>query len=400
MADKRQTSGESSSGDSAEGHITPLVGIVASAGGLAALKDFFHAMPADSGMAFLLVPHLDPNHESLMVTLLARQTDMPVVEAGDGQRVEPDHIYIIPPGHELTLRDGVIRLGALTGRAAGKTPIEPFLLSLAEDQQENAICIILSGTGSHGTLGLKSIKANGGMAMVQEPATAEYDRMPRSAIETGLADYILPPGHMPEALLGYVRHFVAGTTAVPEPALVQDDLTRVLALLNARTRFDFRVYRKGMLLRRIQRRMGLNHLDQLADYLDLLCEQPEELDRLGSDLLISVTAFFRDPEMFGFLEVRVLPDLLEGRDRDTPGAGVGARMCHGGRGLLHRHAADRAYRCHGHRTVRYRCSQPTLTSIRLKLHDTASTRRPSWRIWGSSGGSVSSARSVPMITGR
>jgi len=318
--DKPVTSaaGDSTSVDASERLLTPVVGMVASAGGLAAFKDFFQAMPADSGLAFVVVPHLDPDHESLMVPLLTRQTHMPVTEATDGQRLEPDNIYVIPPGRYLKLREGVIRLHRPPTVARGEIAIDPFLRSLAEDQHENAIGIILSGTGSHGMLGLRAIKAYGGMAMAQAPETAEYDRMPSSAIDTGLVDYILPPGRMPEALLGYLRHFKAGYGAVIEPAAVQDNMVQVLTLLCARTRFDFRVYRQGMLLRRIQRRMGLNQLERLSDYLELLREQPEELDRLCNDLLISVTAFFRDPEMFEILETQVLPRLLEGRPADNP----------------------------------------------------------------------------------
>ncbi|MDZ7594879.1 MAG: CheR family methyltransferase [Thiobacillus sp.] len=295
-----------------------VVGMVASAGGLEAFKQFFQAMPAHSGLAFVLIPHLDPKHESLMAPLLGKQTAMPVAEAEDGQRLEADHVYVIPPNHYLTLHKGVIQLSAPPDRGAGLTAIDPFLRSLAADQQERAICIILSGTGSHGSLGLKAVKAEGGMAMVQQPTSAEYDRMPLSAIDTGLADYVLPPGQMPEELVKYVRHFVAGTAALPEPAAAQNDLSQVLALLRARTKFDFRAYRKRMLLRRVLRRMGLNHLERLADYLAMLRERPDELAQLSKDLLISVTSFFRDPEMFQVLETQVLPELIETRDTAAP----------------------------------------------------------------------------------
>jgi two-component system CheB/CheR fusion protein len=169
-------------------------------------------MPADSGIAFVLLPHLDPTHESLMVDLLARQTTMPVVEAAEGMPVEANHVYVIPPDRYMTIRGGVL---PLTGPVARReTSFDVFLRSLAEDKQERAICIILSATGSHGALGLKAVKAGGGMAMVQDPRTADYDRMPQSAIATGLADYILRPEDMPEALVKYVQHFyVNGGTA-------------------------------------------------------------------------------------------------------------------------------------------------------------------------------------------
>jgi two-component system CheB/CheR fusion protein len=295
-----------------------VVGLVASAGGLEAFKTFFQAMPADSGMAFVLIPHLDPKHESLMATLLGKYTAMPVMEARQGQRLEANHVYVIPPNANLGLHQGVIQLSPPAHRGVGETAIDPFLCSLAEDQQERAVCIILSGTGSHGSLGLKAVKAAGGMAMVQEPSSAEYDQMPLAAIGTGLADYTLPPGRMPENLLNFVRHFVAVTAAQPDPAAVLDDLSQVLALLRARTHFDFRAYRKRMLLRRIQRRMGLHHLGKLTDYLALLREQPDELNQLSRDLLISVTSFFRDPEMFQVLETQVLPELIDQRETNAP----------------------------------------------------------------------------------
>jgi two-component system CheB/CheR fusion protein len=176
----------------------PVAGIAASAGGLEAFKKFFAAMPPDSGIAFVLVPHLDPAHESLMVELLARHTTMPVVEAENDLPVEANCVYIIPPNKYMTIRGGVLRLTGPVDRHASQTSIDVFLRSLADDQQERSVCIILSGTGSHGSLGLKAVKAAGGMAMVQDPATAAYDRMPQSAVATGLADYVLPVEQMPE----------------------------------------------------------------------------------------------------------------------------------------------------------------------------------------------------------
>ncbi|MGK2953534.1 MAG: chemotaxis protein CheB [Thiobacillus sp.] len=299
--------------------VLTVVGMVASAGGLEAFKQFFLAMPPDSGMAFVLIPHLDPKHESLMAQLLGKYTAMPVTEAQEGQILEANNVYVIPPNRYLRLHEGVIQLSPPPPeRGAGEIAIDPFLRSLALDQEEQAVCIILSGTGAHGSLGLKAVKAAGGMAMVQEPASAEYDRMPLSAIDTGLADYVLPPGKMPEELIKYVQHFVAGVVAQPEPTGFQNDLKQVLALLRARTKFDFRPYRKRMLLRRIQRRMGLIHLDQVADYLAHLRERPEELTHLYRDFLISVTSFFRDPEMFQVLETQVIPDLIDARDTDAP----------------------------------------------------------------------------------
>jgi PAS domain S-box-containing protein len=296
----------------------PMVGIGASAGGLDAFKKFFSAMPADSGIAFVLVPHLDPAHESLMVELLARHTTMPVVEAENDLPVEADHVYIIPPNKYMTIHGGVLRLTGPVERRTSQTSIDLFLRSLADDQQERSICIILSGTGSHGTLGLKAVKAAGGMAMVQDPATAEYERMPQSAIATGLADYVLPPEQMPDALVKYVRHaYVNGgihIEAAPEGA---DHLTHVLALLRTRSKFDFRAYRKKMLTRRIERRMGLNQLDSIPDYLTFLRSHPDELKLLVKDLFISVTSFFRDPEAFRQLASLVIAPLVQSKEAEN-----------------------------------------------------------------------------------
>jgi two-component system CheB/CheR fusion protein len=296
----------------------PVVGIGASAGGLDAFKKFFAAMPPDSGIAFVLVPHLDPAHESLMVELLARHTTMPVIEVENDMPVEANHVYIIPPNQYMTIHGGILRLTGPVERHAAQTSIDLFLRSLADDQQERSICIILSGTGSHGTLGLKAVKAAGGMAMVQDPTTALYEHMPQSAIATGLADYILPVEQMPEILVRYVQHAYlnSGTRieAAPEAA---DHLLEVLALLRTRTKFDFRCYRKKMLSRRIERRMGLNHFDGIPEYLAFLRDHPEELQQLVKDLFISVTSFFRDPEAFQQLADQVIAPLVQSKKDDT-----------------------------------------------------------------------------------
>jgi two-component system CheB/CheR fusion protein len=298
----------------ADRHMMPVVGIGASAGGLDAFKKFFQAMPSQSGMAFVLIPHLDPTHESLMVELLRKYTPMPVVEAGEGMAVEANYVYIIPPNKYLTISKGVLRLTGPVERARSSTSIDFFLRSLAEDLEEKAICIIMSGTGAHGTLGLKAVKAYGGMAVVQDPHTAEYSRMPESAVATQLADYVLPVEEMPAALIKYVQHFYinGGMVAVPV-AEVPDQLHRILALLKARTNHDFHCYRKRMLVRRVERRMGLNHIEKLPAYLEHLRHNAEEVNRLVKDLLISVTSFFRDPEAFRALESHVLAPLVEAK---------------------------------------------------------------------------------------
>ena len=297
----------------------PVAGLVASAGGLDAFKKFFAAMPADSGIAFVLIPHLDPTHESLMVELLTRHTSMPVVEAADGMAVEPNRVYIIPPNKNMTISGGVLRLTGPVERGNWQTSIDLFLRSLADDQQEKAICIILSGTGSHGTLGLTAVKAAGGMAMVQDPKTANYTPMPESAIATGLADYVLPVEQMPDALVKYVQHgHVSGGRVVAAVDENQDHLNQVLALLRARTQFDFHSYRKKTLARRLARRMGLSRFDNVVEYLAHLREHPEEVKRLARDLLVSVTSFFRDPDAFSTLETEVIAPLIQAKGADAP----------------------------------------------------------------------------------
>lgn len=297
----------------------PVAGMGASAGGLDAFKRFFGAMPADSGVAFVLIPHLDPKHESLMVELLARHTKMPVVEATDGMAVEANRVYIIPPNKYMTIVGGVLRLTGPVERGGLQTSIDLFLRSLAIDKKEKAICIILSGTGSHGAVGLKAIKASDGMAMVQDPGTAEYPRMPESAIGTGLADYVLPVEEMPEALIKYIQHYyVNGAKTGADGSEDPDHLNQVLALVRARTKFDFRCYRKRMLTRRIERRMSLSHFHQLADYLAFLREHPDEVQQLFRDLLISVTNFFRDAEAFQALETEVLVPLVRAKSHNAP----------------------------------------------------------------------------------
>lgn len=298
----------------------PIVGIGASAGGLTAFKRFFSAMPADAGMAFVLIQHLDPTHESLMVELLARHTAMNVVQVTDRMPVEPNQVFMIPPNEYLAIRDGVLELTDPIMPRGMRMPIDFFFRSLAEDQQERATCIILSGTGTDGTLGLKAIKGNGGMGIAQDPETTQFDGMPRSAIATGLVDYVLGVEKMPETLMQYVRHSYVNHAAkrgLPAEG-APDHFLSILAMLRARTRYDFRYYKKGTLIRRIERRMALNYLEEMADYTRLLRENPGEVQQLFKDLLIGVTEFFREPEAFKVLEREVIPRLLQAKDAEGP----------------------------------------------------------------------------------
>ncbi|MDQ8204014.1 chemotaxis protein CheB [Pelagicoccus sp. SDUM812003] len=308
-----------------------VVGVGASAGGLSAFKQFLEALPSDTGMAFVLIQHLDPNHESMMADLLSKSTKMPVVPAEHAMTIEPDRVYMIPPNRFLSMRDGGLFLEQPVKRRGIRMPIDHFFRSLAEQRRELAVGVVLSGTGGDGARGLREIKAHGGMIMVQDPKTAEYDGMPRSAIATGLVDYELPISKMPDVIAQYVRHpYVEGREKGSEDFQGSaDDYKSIVSLLKAHTDYDFRCYKQGTLIRRIQRRMGLHQLRRVEDYLKLLQEDREEMRQLFRDLLISVTAFFREPESWKALESEVVARIVqEKRDHSTvrvwvPGCATG-----------------------------------------------------------------------------
>jgi two-component system CheB/CheR fusion protein len=296
-----------------------VVGLAASAGGLDAFKRFFSAMPADSGMAFVLVQHLDPTHESLMVELLTKVTPMRVVQIADGMQIEPNCVFMIPPNRSLTISQGTLHLTEPVERRGMRVPIDVFFRSLAEDQQERAIGIILSGTGTEGSLGLKAIKASGGMTIAQAPETASYEGMPRSAISAGVVDHVMPVEAMPELLLDYVSHWYFANHARSQPVLEEppvEYLESILALLRARLKYEFRIYKKATLLRRVQRRMVLKHIEHGHEYLELLRRNPDELHALFKDLLVSVTNFFRERESWQALEEKVIRPLVQEKKPD------------------------------------------------------------------------------------
>jgi two-component system CheB/CheR fusion protein len=299
----------------------PIVGIGASAGGLAAFESFFSALPqaGDSDMAFVLVQHLSPDHKSALVELIKRYTRMRVLEAADGLRVEPNCTYIIPPGHDLTLADGALHL---TEHAKARTrphlTIDHFFSSLAAEQRDRAICVVLSGTGSDGTLGLREVKGEGGLAIAQAPDTAEYDGMPRSAIATGMVDYVLPPGEIPSQLMSYVRHAFNPSRGPMAQMLRDSVLKKVCVLLRTQTGHDFSQYKETTLVRRMERRMALHQIVQAEDYLRYAREHPPEVEALFRDMLIGVTNFFRDPEAFRVLDERVIGPLVAQRSAHEP----------------------------------------------------------------------------------
>jgi len=293
----------------------PVVGIGASAGGLEALEELLDHMPAQTGMAFVVVTHQHPGHTSLLPELLSRSTRLKVVEARDGLNIEPDHVYVGPPGGHLAIYNDTLHRMETDKGESPKLPIDFFFRSLAEDKHERAICIILSGTGTDGTLGLKAIKGESGMAMVEEPQSARYSGMPASAIATGLADYVLPPAAMPERLLAYAKgpYLSEGAPAVEEAALPSEPLQKVLILVRSRTGNDFSAYKITTLRRRIERRMNVHQIENYSQYLRYLQTNPHELDILFKELLIGVTNFFRDPEAWESLSGGALPQLLEPR---------------------------------------------------------------------------------------
>ncbi|MDO9326681.1 MAG: chemotaxis protein CheB [Methanoregula sp.] len=290
----------------------PIIGIGASAGGLEAFELFFKTMPADSGMAFVLVPHLDPGHASMLSEILQRNTTMPVHEAKDQITIQPDHVYIIPPAKDMTIFHGTINLSPPEQARGLRLPIDSFFRSLAEDQGERAICVILSGSGSDGTLGLRAIHGAGGVSFVQEPSTAKYDGMPSSAVQSGLATYVLPVDKIPGQLITYVR--TIADTGVPPVLPVPDALSairRITMLLRTKTGNDFSLYKQSTIRRRIERRMGVHNLEDMDAYARFLQENPGEVHILFKELLINVTSFFRDKEAFAALTLEVMPWLFK-----------------------------------------------------------------------------------------
>src|SRR3984893_119053 len=299
---------------SALGHDNfPVVGLGAAAGGLDAFRSLLGALPAGTGMAFILIQHLDPTHASMMVDLLAGHTQMKVQQAADGMPIEREHVYLIPPGSYLSIRAGPLRLSEPLERHGARLPIDFFLRSLAEEHGERAICVILSGTGSDGSLGLEAVKEKGGLVIVQDLDDAEYDGMPRSAILTGAVDLVLPVVKISETLAKYGRR--KGLAPDDHPP---DRLTEIVDLLRTKTSHDFSLYKPGTLLRRIERRMALAVADDSGGYLDRLRQDPGELELLAKDLLINVTSFFRDSNAFEFLVNEVIPDLVHRHSLDRP----------------------------------------------------------------------------------
>jgi two-component system CheB/CheR fusion protein len=295
----------------------PIVGIGASAGGLAAFEAFFSGMPTDvdPGMAFVLVQHLAPDHKSILSDLIRRYTRMQVFEVEDGMVVQPNFAYIIPPGRDMAFLNGTLQLLEPAAPRGQRLPIDFFFRSLAQDQRERAIGIVLSGTGSDGTLGVRAIKGEGGMVMAQNPASTEFDGMPRNAIATGLVDFELPPAEMPAQLTAYAAHAFgkALRPAFPPVPKTENTLKKIFILLRAQTGHDFSQYKPSTISRRIERRMAVNQIETMDGYLKYFHQTPTEVDALFRDLLIGVTSFFRDRETFEALEEQVIARLFAGK---------------------------------------------------------------------------------------
>ncbi|MDD2915992.1 MAG: chemotaxis protein CheB [Gallionella sp.] len=308
---KSQPIQESQSAAEATGF--PIVCLGASAGGLEAFEQFFRLVPPDSNMAFVLVSHLDPSHSSILSEILQRITSIPVIEAQDQMKVKPNHVYAIPPNRDMAIFHGALQLSVPEQPRGLRMPIDAFMRSLAEDQGEQAIGIILSGTGSDGTLGLRAILGTGGISLVQEPSTAKYDGMPISAIQAGYATHVLPVEKMPEALLSGVRSL---NLPAKIPTTVTSGQNRILMQLRNSTGHDFTQYKKSTIGRRIDRRMSMHNIEDLDVYARYLKEHPPEVQALFKELLINVTNFFRDPEAFVALKQDIFPQLFEGKPDD------------------------------------------------------------------------------------
>src|SRR5262247_3977644 len=315
----------------AQNRTFPVVGIGASAGGLEAFRQLLEHLPTDTGMAFVLVQHLDPKRESILAELLSKATKMFVKEVKDGMRVEPDCVYVIPHNTNMAIENGALLLSPREAPRGQHRPIDHFLRSLAVEKRDRAIGVILSGTASDGTRGLALIKAGGGTTFAQDEKTAEYDGMPRSAINAGSVDFILPPERIAEELARMARHPPDGDNGAVgaarredllplyvEPGGDGDSLEEVLWLVREVSGLDFSHYQPDIIQRSVNQRMSMLKLDGLNAYADYLCDHIEEAEKLYQDALAGETGFFRDPEIFEALKEKVFPELVKKRAGDEP----------------------------------------------------------------------------------
>jgi two-component system CheB/CheR fusion protein len=304
---------------SPQGGQIPVVGIGASAGGLDALTKLVSILPADGGMAYVLIQHLEPGHKSVLAELLAEHTSMPVLQVAEGTTIEPDHIYVIPAGKYLSVGAGALHLSKPTAPHGARMPIDFLFKSMAADCGRGAIAIILSGTATDGTVGAKALHDAGGYVIAQNPEESEYDGMPQSVIASGVVDAVLSVKQMPAALSGRIKGQSANATAKPA-ADSRKALAQIIDLLRKNTPHDFTLYKMGTLQRRIERRMTLASIpaNDMARYATALATDPAELKLLATDLLINVTGFFRDPKVYELLSHKTVPDIVLGHIGDGP----------------------------------------------------------------------------------
>ena len=297
----------------------PIIGIGSSAGGLEALEQFLRHVPHPCGMAFVITQHLDPTHKGIMVELLQRVTEMPVCQVSDNLAIEPDHVYLIPPNQDMSILHGKLFLLDMVKPRGLRLPIDFFFRSMAEDLKEHAIGVILSGMGSDGTLGLRAIKEKCGGVFVQEPASAKFDGMPRSAIDEGLADIVAPAELLPAKIIAYLKHLpIIATTSPSIKEQTLGSLKKIIILLRTHTGHDFSLYKKSTIYRRIERRMGIHEIEKISTYVNYLQANPQEIELLFKELLIGVTSFFRDPDAWEALKKDGISSILASR----PSGGV------------------------------------------------------------------------------
>ncbi|HEV2801432.1 MAG TPA: chemotaxis protein CheB, partial [Pyrinomonadaceae bacterium] len=296
-----------------------VVGLGASAGGIHALRDFFANVPATSGMAYVAILHLSPDHDSQLASVLQSTAQIPVTQVEDHVRVEPNHVYVVPPNKSLEIKDGHLEISQIVTSEVRRAPVDIFFRTLAQSHGTRAVSVVLSGTGANGSMGMKRVKEMGGICIVQDPEEAEYDDMPRHSLATGLVDYVLPVAEIPAQIIAYREQLKLLHNSVARRQADEPDaaaLRSIFTQLRKSTGHDFSNYKRATVLRRIARRMGVQELPSLAAYAQFLQARPAEVNALLKDLLISVTNFFRDPEAFAALERDVIPKLFEGKTGD------------------------------------------------------------------------------------
>jgi two-component system CheB/CheR fusion protein len=298
----------------------PVVGIGASAGGLEALQDFFKNMPNNSNAAYIVVQHLSPDYKSLMDELLARVTSMDIYRVEDGMEIKKNAIYLIPPGKNMTIFKGKLFLTEQQPGRSLNLPIDIFMRSLAKDQGKNAIGIVLSGTGSDGTLGIRAIKEYGGMVIAQDDQTAKFDGMPRSSISTGMVDYILPSHKMPEELINFIKHPLIRKPKNIEEQLEKNDnqLAKIIMILRDEKGVDFSGYKTNTIIRRLEKRISINRYHTIEEYVNFLVGNKKEINILFKEFLIGVTKFFRDEPAFDHITKDVLPEIIKDKNSKKP----------------------------------------------------------------------------------